>query len=228
MAIGFALMWLLFFMWRKDTRREMVVVSIIFGILGPLANILYVKDWWSPLTFDGTQVGIVDSALVGFVVGGITAVLFETLFSRTHRRERRLVARHEHLFFFMMFIVTLLLFFGGFYLLGWNSFISSMVALCVPTLVILVRRPDLLLESFCTGILLVAVSALVYNFIEIFTPGWIEAFWHFKNTAPIVVYNMPIDDAFLYFFLGMFGGPLYEYWQGARLVRRRKRRQVSH
>jgi len=220
MGIGFGLVWLILFLLRKDIRKEMLVISVIFGILGPISNILFIQDWWSPLTFDGTKVGILDSIFVGFMIGGVTAVLYEEIFRRVQRRDKRLLRKKEHLLFFLMFPIALIIFFGGFYLLDLNSWIASTLALFVPAVVILTRRSDLLIEAFVSGVLLVVVATAVYNFVELFTPGWIQTFWYFKNVPPIIVLNMPIDDAVHYFFLGMFGGPLYEYWQGVRLVKK--------
>jgi hypothetical protein len=220
MGVGFGLIWLSFYFINSKLRREMLVMSIIFGILGPISNILFIKDWWAPLTIDGTSVGIIDSAFVGFVIGGVTGVLYEFFQHLTSRKSSKLLSKNEHVWFLLMVPISLGIFFGGFYLLHLNSFITSTLALFVPTVVILWRRKDLIIDAFASGILLTITAVFIYNLLEILTPGWVNEFWQWQNTSKIIVINTPIDDVAHYFFLGLFGGPLYEYWEGRRLARR--------
>ena len=61
--------WIILFWHRKDVRREMLIVSIIFGFAGLLVEPIYFQDWWHPLTITGTKIGLEDF-LFGFWVGG--------------------------------------------------------------------------------------------------------------------------------------------------------------
>src|SRR3989344_385267 len=219
-GVGFGLIWLVFWFFNRKLRSEMLVMSIIFGILGPISNILFIKDWWSPLTIDGTAVGFIDSAFVGFVIGGVTGVLYEWFQRITLRKSSISLNRNEHVWFLLMVPISLAIFFGGFYLLHLNSFITSTFALFIPAVVILWRRKDLIIDAFSSGILLVVAAMLVYNFVELLTPGWVNAFWQWQNVPKLTFLNTPIDDIAHYFFLGLFGGPLYEYWEGRRLRRK--------
>jgi len=216
---GFGLVWLIFFLLNKNLRRDMIAMSVIFAILAPISNLLFIKDWWSPLTLDGTSVGILDSVFTGFTIGGVMGVIYEIFRRMTFRKSSKLLSKNEHFYFLLMVPLSLLVFFGGFYVFHLNSFITSTLALFIPTAVILSRRPDLIIDAFCTGILLVFTAILVYSFVNFITPGWVNAFWHWQNTPVIVFLNTPIDDIAHYFFLGLFGGPLYAYWEGLRLQR---------
>ena len=57
MGVIFAVLWAILFIWRKDTRKEMLLMSGIFGFAGPIADLLYTIDWWNPLTLSGTRIG---------------------------------------------------------------------------------------------------------------------------------------------------------------------------
>ena len=217
-GIGFAVIWLAIFLFRKDTRKEVLIMSIIFGILGPVSNSLFIKDWWQPLTIDGTGIGFIESLFVGFVIGGVVGVIYEIIFKKIDG-VGVIPSRKEHLLFFLMAPLSLAIFFGGFYLLGLNSFIASCLALFIPAAVILIRRRDLLPSAFLTGIITVILAILVYNFVNLLTPNWVEKFWYFRNVPHLIILNLPIDDVVHYFLLGLFGGPLYEYWKGTNLVR---------
>ncbi len=71
--------WLGLFLYRKDIRREMMIISIAFGFGGLLAEYVYLKDWWQPLIITGTRIGFEDF-LFGFTTGGIASVIYEVIF----------------------------------------------------------------------------------------------------------------------------------------------------
>lgn len=75
----FFLAWLSVFICRKDVRREMLVVSILFGLAGPFADFLLTKDYWKPPTITNTSVGI-ESFLIGFFIGGVASIVYEEIF----------------------------------------------------------------------------------------------------------------------------------------------------
>jgi hypothetical protein len=52
LLIGFVffVIWLFLFLWKKEIRKEILIISAIFGFAGPLADFFYTQDWWSPLT----------------------------------------------------------------------------------------------------------------------------------------------------------------------------------
>src|SRR3989344_6395340 len=223
MGLVFFVIWMILFLWRKDTRKEILIMSIIFGIGGPLGDILYTKDWWNPLTITNTKIGF-EAIFVGFMIGGIAAVIYEDIFKKKIkiRKKIRKIKRKENINLLLMLSLAFLLFFESFYLLNLNSLLSTVVALVVPTMIIYILRRDLIIDSLATGFLLVIVAIIVYSVVEIFTPGRIVSFWHFKNVPNIVIFNLPLDDIILYFFSGLFICSLYGYWQEGRLSKSNK------
>lgn len=127
------------------------------------------------------------------------------------------------------FIASLiLLLFSCFYLLDLNSFESTLVAAIIPLGIMFMRRPDLLSVSRISGGLLVVVAALVYTFVELLTPGWVQALWHFNNVPAIIIAGLPIDDVVFYFLTGAVIGPIYEYWKGIAFLARAKDPSAQH
>jgi hypothetical protein len=61
----FATVWIVLYFWRKDTRKEMLMMSILFALAGPGADFLLTKDYWKPPTITGTAVGV-ESLIIGF------------------------------------------------------------------------------------------------------------------------------------------------------------------
>jgi hypothetical protein len=219
MALVFLAIWLALFIWRKNTRKEMMIMSLIFAFAGPLADILYTKDWWLPLTLTNTAIGP-EAILVGFMIGGIASVIYEDIFKKRLKIRKVSKTKEAQRNFSFLFIISIsvILFFGSFYLLKFNSLVATILALIVPTIIIWIKRKDLILDSLATGVFLVIVASLVYSVLEFLTPGWIHAFWFFKNVPDIIIFNLPVDDIIWYFLAGLFIGPLYEYWQESKLV----------
>jgi len=223
MDLLFLAFWLFLFLRRKDTRKEILTISLIFGVAGPLAETVYTQDWWSPLTITGTKVGIEDF-LFPFMVGGIAAVIFEFVFKKRARDKKagKNQQRKRNLNLLLLLLILAVLFFGSFYLLKLNSLYSSIIAFVLPIGIIYFKRPDLIVNSIISGILLLVVVVAVYSLLEYLTPGWVREFWYFKNIPEVILFNLPLDDLIWYFLFGLFIGPLYEYWQEAKLVKFKK------
>jgi len=220
MALVFLAIWLALFIWRKNTRKEMLLMSLIFAFSGPLAEIAYTQDWWHPLTLTNTVIGP-EAILVGFMIGGIASVIYEDVFKKKLkiRKVSKTKKTQRNFSFLFIFSISVILFFGSFYLLKFNSLVATILALLVPTIMIWIKRKDLILDSLATGIFLVIVASFVYSVLEFLTPGWIHAFWFFKNVPDIIIFNLPLDDIIWYFLAGLFIGPLYEYWQEGKVTK---------
>ncbi|MEM4637534.1 MAG: lycopene cyclase domain-containing protein [Candidatus Woesearchaeota archaeon] len=219
MGMIFFIFWMILFLWRKDTRKEMIIMSIIFGFAGPIADILYTKDWWHPLTLTNTIIGP-EAILTGFVIGGVTSVIYEDIFKKKIkiRNVSKTEETRKNFNFILIITISVFLFFGSFYLLNFNSLTATILALLTPTIMIWINRKDLILDSLATGVFLVITACLVYNILEFLTPGWVSAFWHFKNVPNIIILNVPIDDIIWYFLAGLFIGPLYEFWKEGKIA----------
>jgi len=215
LGLLFLIIWTIFFLWRKDTRKEMILISIFFGIAGLLVEAVYIQDWWRPITITGTLIGI-ENFLFGFVIGGISSVIYEGVF---RKRVKEIRNKKLKLKYFGLLLPGIFL--GSFYLLNLNTFISLILAFSIPTLIIYIKRKDLIKDSLISGLLVLGISIIVYTILELITPGWVQAFWYFENVPNIIILNIPIDDFIWYFLAGAFIGPLYEYWQERKLVNKK-------
>ncbi len=218
MALTFFIVWLILFIWRKNTRKEMIIMSLVFTLAGPLTEVVYTQDWWKPLTLTNTAIGP-ESLVAGFMIGGIASVIYEDIFKKKIkiRRIGKVKKEKENFLFILIILISAALLFGSFYLLKVNSLVATIVATLIPTFFIWIKRKDLILDSLATGILLVIVASFVYSVLEFLTPDWVHAFWYFKNIPNIIIFNLPLDDIVWYFFTGLFVGPLYEFWKEGKL-----------
>jgi hypothetical protein len=222
MDLGFLIIWLFLFVWRKDVRKTMLFISIPLGFMGPFLEYLYVNDWWSPLTITGTLLGIEDF-FFGFLIGGISAVIYEELFKKRIRERKfsKKIRDVNRIFFWITAAMGIIAFYFCYFIIGLNTFVITTSLLIILIAIMYVKRRDLIIDSLVSGFLLVVISSIVYIAVEIITPGWVYEFWHFKFFPKVLFLGLPIDDIIFYFLFGAAVAPLYEYWQEGRLINKK-------
>jgi len=222
MDLGFLIVWLFLFIWRKDARKVMLFISMPLGFMGPFLEYIYVNDWWKPLTITGTLLGIEDF-LFAFAIGGISAVIYEELFKK-RIRERKMskrISERSRLTFWITGVLGLVAFYFCYFILGLNTFVTTTTLLIILIVIMYIKRHDLIVDSLVSGFLLLVISSFVYIAVDIITPGWVYQFWHFKFFPKILFLGLPIDDIIFYFLCGAAIAPLYEYWQEGRLINKK-------
>jgi len=211
--------WMLLFFFRKDSRKEMLLISFLFGISGFFVDPIYSNDWWSPLTITNTIPGI-ESFLFGFGVAGVASVIYIEFFNKKLKYKKNYNKESGKKDFNFLIICLLMagLFFVSYFILGLNSYYASFPAYLIPLLIIYIKRKDLIVNSLVSGILLMIVSTIFYIIPELITPGWINATWNFALISGITILKIPIEDLIWFFMSGLIIGPLYEYWKEAKIV----------
>ena len=213
------LLWLALFWWRKDVRKEMLVVSPFFGIIGLLTEYYYIKDWWKPLTITGTAIGIEDF-IFGFGIGGVAAVIYEEIFKKKIRVRKisKIKDKERNLNFAVLIGLMAVIFVGTIHLLDFNTFKASVITILFPILVIYIKRKDLIDDSLATAVIVTLLSILGYALLNIISPGFIEEFWLFENIGKIIILGTPLEEIIWFFLIGALIGPLYEYWKEGKLI----------
>lgn len=192
-------------------------MSILIGVLSVATSYYWwTIDWWKPLTFTGTKVGIEDF-LMGFTAGGIMATFYEVLFKRALYKRKL----HHHVsggltILLILAQITSWLIYG----IGVTSFWASTVAMISVAIIMLASRKDLFYNSLLSGVLMCAVSFLFYITIVLLSPTWIDS-TYLSGLSGVRWIGVPIEEFVFWFLAGMVFGPFYEYWQGERLKRLR-------
>lgn len=214
--------WLILYLWRKDTRKEMILTSIFFGFMGLIVEATYGKDWWYPLTITNTLPGP-ESFLFGFFIAGIGAVIYCIVFNKKVQIKKvsKKQNKKRNLHFAEFLSLGIIIFFLTVYLTPLNSFYSSIPAFLIPLLIIWIKRKDLIMNSILSGILLMLISFFAYIIPELINPGWIASAWTMENLSSILILKIPIEDLLWFFLVGLGIGPLYEYWQEGKLINKK-------
>ena len=206
--------WFILFSIRKDIRKEMIIISILFGFVGLIAQYVYTIDWWFPLTITNTRIGIEDF-IFGFAVAGIASVVYEEIFKKNIniRKVNKNLEKIRNFNFIILLSSLLILLFGSIFILKLNSFYASIIAFILPTAYIWYKRNDLIFDSLASGFLLMVISFLAFLIPELITPGWVESAWYLENLSGILLLKVPLEDLIWFFLVGMFIGPLYEFYK---------------
>ncbi|HEU5246061.1 MAG TPA: hypothetical protein VFU09_03125 [Candidatus Udaeobacter sp.] len=171
--------WLVFFLARKDLRKEMLTMSVLIGVLSVLTGyVWWTVDWWKPPTITHTIVGVED-LVMGFAAGGIMAAAYEVLFRRHpyHVRGKSVREASPYTILIMLALVTALLF----WVFRLTSFWASTIALIVGAAVLFFFRPDLFPIGLLSGILMTVISLFFYFTIIWLSPDWINHTYQFKS-----------------------------------------------
>ena len=67
LTIPFIIIWLLLFIFSKKTRKEQLIMSILFLPVGTLSEIIYFQDYWNPGSILFTQIGSIRILLEDFI-----------------------------------------------------------------------------------------------------------------------------------------------------------------
>ena len=211
--IPFCLIWISIFLARKDLRQEMLVMSIIVGLLG-LATSYYwwTVDWWRPLNITGTRIGVEDF-IIAFTSGGIMATLYEVVFKRgLYKRKLHHHAGGALTILLFLSQTTMWLFWG----VGLTSFWASTIAMILAALAVSLIRKDLIVTSLLSGLLMAIVSFSFYFVVLLIYPGWVDH-TYLAGVSGNRIMGIPIEEFIFWFLSGLVFGPFYEYWQGERL-----------
>ena len=223
-CLSFIFLWLVLFILRKDLRREMITMSFLIAPLGPLSEFFYLRDYWKPDLINGYLIGIEDF-LFAFAIGGITAVLYEIVFSRRYKKR----GTTTHLGVMLLLSLSGLLFMVvGSLILGFNSIYTSTTGFLLLGTLIVIFRHDLLADAFWSGIL---VGTLMLGFYIIFIslfPGIIQKWWMLENLSGILILGAPLEELMWGFGWGFFAGPAYEFVKGLRLIGKSSSNIVHH
>lgn len=211
----FILIWVLLYFFQPKIRKELLTLSIIGAIIGPVSEILYIRDYWLPQSVLPIQIGsftfMFEDVLFGFTLMGIAGVVYEVLLKT---RQYRIKKHHPYarssmtlLVFFLILLLTLFV--------GLNSIYASAIAFTVTSLFMLLLRRDLFLNAVFSGFAVMVVMFMVYivvfsistNIEDLMNVGWL------LHETPLDwrILNIPMTEMIWGLSLGFMVGPLYEF-----------------
>ena len=194
-------------------KKEMLVMSFLVAIVSPVASYLWWnKDWWLPPSLWGGQnyTFIPEDVLLGFLFGGIAAVIYEFSFGKGLSKNRKPHKKMFTLFVLLTFAICAVLF----SLFNFNSFYSIIISMILISLGVLSIRRDLIKSSVYSGALTLIVAIPFYAIIHFISPDWALITYKYQFLSGVTIYNFPIEEFIFWFFYGLTIGTAYEYAKG--------------
>lgn len=210
---GFLLVWMIIYTYSPTTRHEQLQMSLISVPGGPLSEILYLRDYWHPISAFPIKIGpvhtVVEDLLFAFAFSGIVATLYQ-LFARKELKSNPALGGGMRLACASVAVASLLLVWFGI-----NSIYATSIGFLVGTIWMVSRRPDLLKPAIASGILvglgyfgcLGVFYGLVANIEELS-----KLYWKLDGTSlDIRFVGIPITELIWAFSFGTLFGPLYAF-----------------
>ncbi len=210
----FLLFWFFLFLHRKDLRKEMLVSSIMAGVLAVCFEFFFIKDYWTPILWNGWAVGLEDF-LYGFAIGGVASVVYEEVFKKRFTLKKS--HTHHWRYLFLLYLISLPVFFLARELLGVNTMYSILGSFIAAVVYIMFLRSDLWRDALWSGVLCLCITFLAYMPVLVIFPDFISAFWHLENISGVLFFGVPLEEFIWAFTFGLVVGPFYEWWLGMRL-----------
>jgi hypothetical protein len=200
--------WLLFFLIRKDLRREMIWASFLglpFGII----DYFLVPEYWHPQSLfslmDNYGVGM-ESFIFLFLMSGTVSVIYEFFEGVKIRKS----GGKKKAFGFLPLFLVVISFFSLVFLFSLQAIHSFMLAGLIGALGIFYLRRDLFKQmAFSAFFFAFFYFAVFFLTVRVF-PGFVEAFYNLPNLWGFLVAGVPLEELAAGFFAGAFWSVFYE------------------
>jgi hypothetical protein len=208
----FFIYWFLLFWHLKESRRTILIFSLLFAVLGPMADALwFTADWWRPEAAFG-RITLIENIILGFTNGGIAATLVMIFYkikdSGNREKNQSLLAGAMPL---ILAVLSTSLFYWFFNL---SSFYATLSGAFVTLAFVYFNRPDLVKISLINGVLMLVLAIPVYLAIIFVSPGWIEKTWLLDKLSGMMILNIPIEDIVWYFLTGCIVVVIEPFFRG--------------
>lgn len=219
LAPGIVAFWL-----RRDLRPNVLSVGIFGLVWGPISEYWFSKDYWHPPSIIGHP--WLEDAIYGAGISITGSVIYKLLLRQTHRRDPTAKTGRLLLVEFPLVYVLAMTVFQS--CLHVNSIIVSVGVYVVLTVLILVRRPDLVKASVTSALILGLLALAGYAVgLDWLVNGrdFLEQTWllYGEPLGKTVLGQVPLTEVLWYTGWGLLLGAGYEYVTGLRLVNRRDR-----
>lgn len=213
--------WLVIFIFNKSLRKEMFWVSLLTAPFG-LTEPLFVPEYWNPPSLFNlaTTTGFdIESLIFSFAIGGIGAVLYNSLFKVKHKKmSMNEMHKKRHRFHLLALFSPVISFLIISSFTGLNPIYSASIAMFTGGIAAMLCRPDLKKEVWMGGILFLLLYFVFFLFFTLIYPYAVTNFWNLSEISGILIFGIPIEELIFAFTYGMLWSSAYEHvkWYKAK------------
>ena len=207
----------LLYFFRPEGREAMRWTGLGMAPAGPFSEYWH-RDYWQPLyllewRYGPWRFGIED-LLFSFAFAGLSAGVFAWVNGEGRKGGARSGSLMAGRMALRVVLILVLLGLGA-DVVGWNSIYASMVSFLLLSLLVLLRRPDLLLPGLAAGG--IAALGMWVFYVAIFTqlsPGIFSQWWKLEGLSGLMALGVPVEEPAWAFFAGLFCGLLFPSLEG--------------
>ena len=207
------LVWLSFFVLRKDLRQEIIFGSLLALPFG-FVEYLFVPEYWNPSSLFNLigKFGVgLESFLFFFIVGGIAAVIYEVI-----DRKKTVKLRLRHKFFFGPYLVVVLIFVFLELLFPSKTIYNLIISSLIGATMIAIKRKDLIVQIILGGLFFGLIYLLLFSLFNRLFPDYITATYTLENIWGIMIWGVPLEEIAAGFGAGACWSTFFEYIKGYR------------
>jgi len=202
------------FLKSKESRKEMLIVSLWTSLLG-LTEPLFVPEYWNPPSlFDlAHRTGFdIESFIFSFGIGGIAVVLYEWIFNAKHERLSAIERHHSHHKIHIFALISAPVIFILFSLFGnLNPIYSAIIALIGSGLFAWYCRPDLKKKMLISAFIFLGIYFAYFLTLIVMYPGYVERVWNLSVISGILFFGVPLEEMLFAFSFGFYWASIYEH-----------------
>lgn len=205
--------WLLFFISRKDLRKEIIFGSILALPFG-FSEYLWVPEYWNPPSLfnliSNYGVGI-ESFLFFFICGGMAAVVYEII-----TRKKTIKMRGKRKYLFVSYILIILIFVSLEFISPESTIYNAIISLLIVATIIAIKRKDLISQIIFGGIFFAIIYFLLFLIFNKLFPDYVSIAYNLEYIWGIIVLGVPLEEILMSFSAGAVWSSFYEYIEGYR------------
>lgn len=221
-SAGILLIFIVLLMIRPDLWKQGLLPALLFIPYGPISELVYFKDYWSPqpvlpqfVIFN--HAFLIEDVIYAFGVVGIMSIFYDIVL---HKRPVERIYRPRVILAIVISLVSLLLFVWLPPNIPLNSILlSSSIGLASGLLLVMLRRD--LLRIAVLNSLICGIGAFVFYFVILSIPGattYLITVWHLPvDRAALGVFGLPIPltELLWTFAMGFYFGIIYKFAAGS-------------
>lgn len=202
------------FLKSKESRKEMLIVSLWTSLLG-ITEPFFVPEYWNPPSlFDlAHRTGFdIESFIFSFGIGGIAVAIYEWIFRASHEQmesHERYSSRHRY--HLLSILSTPVIFFFLLLVSSFNPIYFAIIAMVVGGLFSLYCRPDLKKKMIASAFIFLGIYFVYFLTLIVIYPGYVERVWNLPAISGILILGIPLEELLFAISFGFIWSSAYEH-----------------
>lgn len=213
----FGVVWILIWYGRPDLRRALWFGSLISMPLG-LTEPFFIPNYWAPSVLWSYRGWDIESLIWSFFLGGIAAVLFETVWRKRLVRSKKYT---PHWLAVCLLVAGFASVVTAVWYFDFSTLHNCLVFAFVVILALWAIRPDLVGISLKGGLVLTAIYIAIFLMAEHLSRGFLNQ-WNPEGNWGILWLGIPLEEYLFAFLFTVWWSLLYPIAAGLRVQETKK------